>query len=173
MTLQVRNPEASKTNLRKLAPATYTWLYRNDREWLSQNSPALQVPVPSVVRIDWHERDQQVLTQVQNAVRSLLNADIPERISISRVGKTIGLLALLEKHLDQMPLTKAYLESVVETVEEFQMRRIKWAINLLDECGEEIMRWKVVRVAALREDCSQRVNAFLESELDKAYKKER
>jgi hypothetical protein len=72
-----------------------------------------------------------------------------------------------------MPLTQAYLESVVETVEEFQMRRIKWAIKQLDECGEEIMRWKVVRLAALREDCSQRVIAFLESELDKAYKKER
>ncbi|MEH2163985.1 MAG: hypothetical protein V7K38_23785 [Nostoc sp.] len=41
-----------------------------------------------------------------------------------------------------MPLTQAYLESAVETVEEFQMRRIKWAIKLLDKCGEEIMRWK-------------------------------
>jgi len=173
MALQVQNPEASKTTLRKLVPATYIWLYRNDREWLNQNSPTLQVAVPSVVRVDWHERDQQILAQVQDAVRSLLKADIPEKISISRVGKTIGLLALLEKHLDQMPLTKAYLESVVETVEEFQMRRIKWAIKLLDECGEEIMRWKVVRVAALREDCSQRVSAFLESELEKAYKKER
>ncbi|MBD2203534.1 TniQ family protein [Calothrix sp. FACHB-1219] len=171
--LQAQNPEASKTTLRKLAPATYTWLYRNDREWLNQNSPALQVAVPSVARVDWHERDQQILTQVQDRVRSLLNANEPERISISRVGKTIGLLALLEKHLDQMPLTQAYLESVVETVEEFQMRRIKWAIKLLDECGEEIMGWKVVRLAALREDCSEKVNTFLDSELDKALKKDR
>jgi hypothetical protein len=46
-------------------------------------------------------------------------------------------------------------------------------IKQLDECREEIMRWKVVRVAALRENCSQRASAFLESELDKAYKKER
>lgn len=167
MTLQAQNPEASKTPLRKLAPATYIWLYRNDKEWLNQNSPALQVAVPSVGRVNWQERDQQVLSQVQDGVRSLINADTPERISISRVGRTIGLLALLEKHLDQMPLTKAYLESVVETVEDFQMRRIKWAIKRLDECGEEIMRWKVIRVAALREDCSERVNAFLEIELDK------
>ncbi|MBD2048750.1 TniQ family protein [Coleofasciculus sp. FACHB-64] len=171
--LQAQNPEASKTTLRKLVPATYIWLYRNDREWLNQNSPALQVAVPSVVRVDWHKRDRQVLTQVQEGVRSLLNTDKPERISISRIGKTVGLLGLLEQHLDKMPLTKAYLESVVETVEAFQMRRIEWAIKQLDECGEEIMRWKIVRVAALRDDCSQRVNTFLESELDKAYKKER
>lgn len=124
------------------------------------------------MRVNWHERDRQILSQVQDAVRSLLVTNEPERISFSRVGKTIGLLGLLEKHLDQMPITKAYLESVVETVEEFQMRRIKWAIHKLDEYGEEIMRPKVVRVGALRENCSEIVNAFLESELDKAYKKE-
>ena len=98
-------------------------------------------------------------------MRSLLNADKPARITLSRIGKTIGLLALLEKHLDLMPLTKAYLKSVAESVEDFQIRRIKWAIKLLDECGEEIQRWKVIRVAGLRENVSERVKAVLESEL--------
>jgi hypothetical protein len=115
--------------------------------------------------IDWHERDKQILKKVKDAVRSLLNADKPARITLSRIGKTIGLLALLEKHLDLMPLTKAYLKSVAESVEDFQIRRIKWAIKLLDECGEEIQRWKVIRVAGLRENVSERVKAVLESEL--------
>lgn len=66
-----------------------------------------------------------------------------------------------------MPLTEVYLESVTETVEDFQIRRIKWAIQRLDDCGEEIQPWKVIRLAALRENCSQRVQAFLENELYK------
>jgi hypothetical protein len=94
-----------------------------------------------------------------------LNADKPQRISISRIGKTVGLLALLEKHLEQMPLTKAYLESVTESVEDFQIRRIKWAIKLLDDSPEEIQRWKVIRVAGLGENLSERVKGILECEL--------
>jgi hypothetical protein len=163
--LQTQYPEASKTNLRKLAPAIYAWLYRNDPNWLDQNSPQLQTPVPNVAKVDWQERDRQILAQVQDGVRSLLNADKPQRISISRIGKTVGLLALLEKHLEQMPLTKAYLESVTESVEDFQIRRIKWAIKLLDDSPEEIQRWKVIRVAGLRENLSERVKAILECEL--------
>ncbi len=165
MTLRQQHPEASKTTLRRFAPAVYTWLYTPDKDWLNQNSPALQKPVPSVAKVDWAERDRQVLDKVKDAVRSLQGEDKPARITISRVGKTIGKLALVEKHLDQMSLTKAYLESVTETVEDFQIRRIKWAIKQLDDCGEEILRWKVVRVAQLREDCSERVKAALSTEI--------
>jgi len=132
-------------------------LYRNDEEWLSQNSPTLQIPVPSVSKVDWAEKDKQVLEKVKDAVQSLLNEDKLARITISRVGKTIGSLALLEKHLEEMLLTKAYLKSVTESVEDFQICRIKWAIKQLDNCGEEIQHWKVVRVARLRKNCYERV----------------
>ena len=140
-------------------------MYRNDKEWLNQNSPALKVAVPSVAKVDWTDRDKQIIEKVKDAVRVILNEDKPARITISRVGKIIGLLALLEKHLDEIPLTKAYLKSVTESVEDFQIRRIKWAIKQLDNCGEETQRWKVVRIARLRENCSERVKAVLESEL--------
>jgi hypothetical protein len=97
-------------------------------------------------------------------VRSLLNTDKPVRITISRIGKTIGLLALLEKHLERMPLTKVYLKSVTETIEEFQIRRSKWAIKQLDDCGEEIVCWKVMKVAGFRESYVERINAVIENE---------
>lgn len=62
-----------------------------------------------------------------------------------------------------MPLTKAYFESVTETVEEFQIRRIKWAIKRLDDRGEEIMTWKVLRLAGLREKYTEQVDQILEN----------
>jgi hypothetical protein len=98
-------------------------------------------------------------------VLELLNTDPPVKISIRQVGQTIGVLALLEKHLDKMPLAEAYLKSVIESVEDFQIRRIKWAIKWLDNCGEDILVWKVTRVAGLREDCSKRVKDVLEREV--------
>ncbi|BAY32884.1 Tn7-like transposition protein D [Nostoc carneum NIES-2107] len=163
--LQYQYPEASKTALRRLAKGTYAWLYRHDKEWLHQNSPDFKVSVPSLGKVDWVKRDKQVLEEVKKAVLSLLSAEKPVRITIGRIGRTINLLALLEKHLSEMPLTKAYLDSVIETVEDFQIRRIQWAIQQLDNHGEEILAWKVIRVAGLGENCSEIVQAYLEKEL--------
>ncbi|GAB4525531.1 MAG: hypothetical protein Tsb0014_04980 [Pleurocapsa sp.] len=77
----------------------------------------------------------------------------------------MGLKALLEKHLGKLPRTRAYLESVKETVEDFQIRRIEWAVQELDRQGEEILEWKIMRLACLRENCSERVRKFLEQQL--------
>jgi hypothetical protein len=96
ITLQHQHPEVSKTNLRKLVPAIYIWLYRNDLERLNQNSPILQKPISSVAKVDWVGRDKQILEKAQEAVLELLNTDPPVKISIRQVGQTIGVLALLE-----------------------------------------------------------------------------
>ena len=165
LTLQLEHPEASKTILRQMAPATYARLYKHDRDWLNQNSPTLRVPVSSHHRVDWHERDKLVLAQVQDAVQLLLNAAKPIRLTIGRIGKTLDLKALLEQHLAQMLLTKAYLESVTESIEDYQIRRVRWAIEKLEQQGEEVKPWKVIRIAALGEDYSDNVKAALEDEL--------
>jgi len=165
LTLQLEHPEASKTTLRQMAPATYAWLYKNDTEWLNQNSPTLRVPVSANHRVDWQQRDKLVLAQVQDVVQLLVNAQKPIKLTIGRIGKTLDLQALLEQHLAQMPLTKAYLESVTESIEDYQIRRIKWASAKLEEQGEEVKPWKVIRIAGLREDYSQKVKAALEDEL--------
>ena len=88
----------------------------------------------------------------------------PVRITVGKIGTTIGCKALLEKHLDKLPQTKAYLESVTETVEDFQIRRIKWAIRELDLRGEEIKYWKVLRLAGLGGDLNPRVRKYLEKQ---------
>lgn len=163
--LQSRNPELSKTEIRKLAPDVYAWLYRRDRTWLDKNSPKLKQPKASVNRVDWNHRDKEILIQVQSAVKELLQKDKPVRITISRIGASLGLKALLEKHLRKLPRTKAYLESVTETVEDFQIRRIEWAVEELENRGEEIKEWKILRLARLRESLSDKVRIKLEKEL--------
>ncbi len=84
---------------------------------------------------------------------------------VSRVAKAIGQLTLIEQHLDQMPLTQAYLNSVTESVEAYQIRRVRWAAEWLDWRGEEVLRWKVVRMAGLRPDYSEKVERAIEHEV--------
>jgi hypothetical protein len=163
--LQLRHIGASKTQLRQIAPKTYAWLYRNDRNWLHHNSPSLQKPVATDNRVNWQQRDQQVRSQAQAAVEELLARPKPVRITVSKIGKMIGHSSLIEQCLGQMPLTKAYLDSVVETVEDFQVRRVRWAAKQLDERGTAVEAWKIVRLAGLGATYSEVVCKAIEQEV--------
>jgi len=167
-TLREQHIQASKTALRRCAPATYSWLYRYDLAWLTQHSPPVQKPVYVNNRVDWQARDEQILVQVQEAVKGLLAVEKPLRITVSRVAKAIGQLTLIEQHLDQMPMTKDYLGSVIESIEDYQIRRVRWAVKLLNGRGEEVILWKVVRLAGLRPNAVEVIRAALEHEVYRA-----
>jgi hypothetical protein len=90
---------------------------------------------------------------VEKAVHELLGIPgKPVPINVSRIGKHIGKLALLERHLDKMPRTKKLLDQVVKTNEEYQTRRIDWAVKELEAEGIELKWWRVVRKAGIRDD---------------------
>lgn len=150
-------PDKSKTELRQLNKAVYAWLYRNDKEWLKFNSPEPIYKYRNVC-VDWDKRDKEILDKVKVVVEEMLNStEKPERISLSLVGSKLGIRGLLEKHLDKLPLTKQYIDSVKESRRDFQLRRIRWAIRELEQEGEEVKLWKVLRKAGIRKEFCQEV----------------
>lgn len=161
LNLQKDYPNETKTTLRNLSPAVYAWLYRNDKDWLNKNSPALQKPISTNNRVNWSERDQEIKSQVETAVTQLLNREVPDRITISKIGRMTGLKATLEQKLEKLPLTKAYLSEVIESVEVFQNRRINWAIKEIHKRGEEVKTWKVMRLAGMKEQEFERVEKIV------------
>lgn len=164
--LKYEHPEALKTELREMNKATYAWLYRHDREWLNKNSPFRKLTGVQYSRINWVSRDRDVLAKVKQVVNEILNArSKPERITCRRLGKKIGLLALLEKHLDKMPKTKEYLEKVVESTEKYAIRRISWCANEMNKKGEELRGWKLARLAGLRPGYSVKVQHAINREI--------
>lgn len=79
-------------------------LKMRDRNWLNENSPKLKKPKSSINKIDWNARDLEILAQAKSAVGNLLNQNKPLRITVGRIGAALGLKALLEKHLDKLPI---------------------------------------------------------------------
>jgi hypothetical protein len=151
--LRKQYPEMGKTQLRQIDNALFAWLYRNDREWLNQNSPLKKTTNIINSRVDWDQRDNEILIQVKEVVAKMLNSDgKPERITISLIGSKLGIRGLLEKHLDKLPKTKAYLDSVKETNHDFRLRRIHWAVKELEKEGEELQMWRIMRKADIREE---------------------
>jgi len=149
--LRKQHPEMGKTQLRQVDKALFAWLYRNDREWLNQNSPDKKVSNTVNRRVDWNQRDNEILSQIKGIVDKMLNSDgKPERITISLIGSKLGIRGLLEKHLDKLPKTKTYLDSVKENNHDFRLRRIRWAVKELEKEGEELQLWKIMRKAGIR-----------------------
>ncbi|MED3349013.1 TnsD family transposase [Bacillus thuringiensis] len=142
-------PLLSKTELRKKNSALYMRLYRKDKEWLSLNSPIKSEVKKIRERINWKIRDNEILNVVEKAVNFLLSKEKLTRISIASIGREIKKKALLEKHLDKLPKTRAYISQVIESIHDFQIRRFKWAIQECRKSGEELIGWKVLRKAGL------------------------
>ncbi|MEG0774396.1 TnsD family Tn7-like transposition protein [Clostridium sp.] len=138
----------SKSFMKDLDCATYTWLSRYDRKWLDENSP-LKRTYGYSKRINWEKRDEELLKKVTEVIKSMYNStEKPERITIGAVGRKIGKAYLLQKYTDIMPKTKAYLNEQVETVEDFQERRINWVRENLVKNGES--EWIIRRKAGVR-----------------------
>ena len=166
LSLIEQNPSMSKTQLRQLAKASFIWLYRHDGLWLKDNSPSICYERSDYKKIDWEKRDEGTLEKAKNAVKELLVLkEKPQRITISGIGKRIGLLSLLEKHIDKMPKTKVFIESVVENDVDYRKRRVIWAIHILHASGEELQEWKILRKAGIRTEYYEEVKATVKKEI--------
>lgn len=149
--LQQDNPNLTKTELRRLKPSTYIYLYRHEKEWLTHNSPILQKRKIENKRVNWQERDQEILIKIQEATDALQNKrGEMKKITVKSLGDSIGERALLEQHLDKMPKTKAFISKVCESDREFRLRRVRNVIDEMKGTGELIKTWKVLRKACIK-----------------------
>lgn len=157
-------PNLSKTELRHLIPSTYIFLYRHDREWLDENSPKPQKIKAENKRVNWQERDEGILQRIQIATEQIKNmSGKMKRITLKSLSDAIGERALLEQHLDKMPATKAFIEEVHESEREFRLRRIKRVIQEMNEEGEIIKEWKVLRKANIKSKFAKEVSDFIQA----------
>ncbi|MDR7867743.1 MAG: TnsD family transposase [Sporomusaceae bacterium] len=156
------NPDKCRTELRNIIPGVYIWLYRHDRFWLSTNlPPAIRGRGPIQSRINWDERDGRICIEVRSAAKLIKNKEPLVRVTISSLGKEAGCLSLLHKHLAKLPRTREVLETVAETIEEFQDRRIMFVIEQMIENRIKPVVWKIMRAAGRRKGAEGRVNKIL------------
>ena len=148
-----QNPGKSRNELRKLVYAIYAWLYRNDQKWLITNLPEqLKREKYDSKRVDWNKRDEYLVHQVFKAEKKIRESEQFEttRLSISSIGKEIGELMVLQKHLDKLPATWEALKTVVETKEQFRIRRAKTAVSQIIERGDSLQPWRIAKEAGIR-----------------------
>ncbi|KMM36354.1 TnsD family Tn7-like transposition protein [Guptibacillus hwajinpoensis] len=163
--LQLEFADYSKTQLRSLRPDTFIWLYRNDENWLKDNSPKKVRKAPSNKRVDWELRDKEILHQAQYLIKNWDKSNQkPTRRTITSIARLLNKTTMLSTYEDKLPLTMSYLHKEVETLEDFQIKRVQWVIKELKKNNEEVREWKVYRKAGLRKSVAKRVqNAISEA----------
>ena len=56
---------------------------------------------------------------------------------------------LLQRYLDELPLSKFFIKENAESIEQFQRRRIKWATKELENEDRVYSKWDILRKAGL------------------------
>lgn len=114
------------------------------------------------MRVDWEKRDLQLSWEVEEACKKLTDNQRtkPIRITIASVEKHIGKLSLLEKHKNRLPVTMKILAEHLESVDQYQIRRIQWAAEQMHN-EFPIKRWKLIKLAGIRSGYSNEVSDAL------------
>ncbi|MGF7060512.1 TnsD family Tn7-like transposition protein [Brassicibacter mesophilus] len=167
-------PNYSRTQIRELCKKEYSYLYKHDGNWLFKNLPQgidrKNIDYKSNKRVDWEKRDVEVLESIKQQYKGLLLREKPVRVTKGNLCKGVGILPIVEKQLDKLPGTKEYLDSILESVEEFQLRRSKLIIEKKVEAKERLRLWEVQRLAGIKTEDFSKIRTNLEEYIDRGYK---
>jgi hypothetical protein len=111
------NPSISLTHLRKTYASGYLWLYKNDFQWLSKNSPIRiiskqkqnTIPKP---RINWDKRDEECLLALKKV--DLSDMESWERMKPKAMLRRLPALSFTPR-LDQLPKCRAWVDEKLQT----------------------------------------------------------
>lgn len=121
-----KHPGFTRTELRRANTSGYMWLYRNERDWLLSVLPNSKTIIRTKRRIDWEERDREYsFLLIKEAINILIEEPLI-RVTKTKLAKTLDLQSRFEKYLDKLPVCKTILDDVTETIEDFQIRRIRF-----------------------------------------------
>lgn len=161
----------SRTELRKNAPRLCNWLYQNDNEWFTSNLPPLKREYIQKSFVDWGKRDDEYLLLI---IREAINLSIEVplvRVTKTKIYQRLDVQARFENNLDKLPKCKNLLQGIIETVEEFQVRRIRFFGKQFREKNIDYSISTIKRAAGIKETSNQLIRNVILEELKKGVDK--
>ncbi|WP_179867346.1 TnsD family Tn7-like transposition protein [Terribacillus saccharophilus] len=142
------NPGANRTELKKKGKGLHTWICKYDWEWYDKVTPRIQPKKKRKSTVDWEERDKECLRLAKEAVESILHAKgKPTRVTSANIRRTLGVGPWYRN--EKLIYTQKYIREVEESIEDFRMRKIRWAIEDRVKQGKDLSVYKVQLHAGL------------------------
>lgn len=148
------NPGCTRNEIRVKLNKYYMKLYKHQKDLLYSVLPE-KLPKYSngTLKVDWGARDIELLEKAKMAYSRLLFCAEPIRISATRLIKEIG-YSSYHFYCGKLPKTKQYIESVSESVKEYQLRRVDYVCEELYRIKGRFEKWEVIRLAGLKNTVS-------------------
>ncbi|MFD1780816.1 TnsD family Tn7-like transposition protein [Fredinandcohnia salidurans] len=155
----LKDAKANNIPVRQLNSKDYMWLYRHDKDWLEKNITQSKKNKKTYSIVDWEKRDDVVLCGVKMAFKLLQNEKRPKRITVSELSRNMeeDIAGYLHTCLNKLTKTNKYLKGIIETTEQFQIRRLVWAAKQLQREGFKVQGWKLLKEAGLNKPLNENV----------------
>jgi hypothetical protein len=138
--LREENPDKGANELRMMDINLQDYLLKNDRQWIYNHYPTKKKRTTGGAVVDWNSKDEEVIQKVKIAVDDIKNAiGRPKKITITLIGKKIGLSQFLYSNINRLPKTEEYIENAIDTNKSYQIRKVKWAVQELMNEGEGVI----------------------------------
>lgn len=109
-----RFPDLSSADWRRLQPAAYAWLYRNDRQWLQDSIRNRSQPVKfATLRRNWKARDAALSLAVRVQALNWHQSKPAKRLTLGHLCSLIPGLKPKMGDLDKLPLTRMAIQETV------------------------------------------------------------
>lgn len=96
--------------LRARCSASYAWLYRNDRAWLSTQVERIPKAIGKRRVVDWDLRDDDLCRKVSEAVLALYGTDQGVCLGASQLFALVPILPSALQKAERYPKTRSYLD---------------------------------------------------------------
>ena len=151
-----RSAFSSSGNLKCHEKPGYMWLYRHDREWLTQYVAAHPFIRLREALIDWEGRDSALAQELLIAKNQLLSAEgKPQKITRAALCRLVDNDHYFLKVPHHFPLSIALMDELLESTHDHQVRKIKWAVKtyaLNERCAMSVVyRFAGIRVSKVSE----------------------
>lgn len=136
------NPGSNRSQLKEKGKGLHTWITKYDWDWYDKVTPKGRLGKGKAETKDWNKRDEECLKLAKEAVEAILQrGGKPIRITPTSIRKTLGFGTWF--HNEKLIRTQRYLKQVREEIDEFRIRKIRWAINEMKSSGKSITPYKV------------------------------
>lgn len=136
LSLLEANPSTSRRQLMTISSFLYLWLRKNDSEWLEDHLPPVRKGDRKTELKDWKSIDIELAAAIGATAKRIREMPgCPARVSMAAIAKEVSHKPWLEQHLNKLPLTSKALKDCLESVEEFLLRRVRWAEEWYYERG--------------------------------------
>lgn len=102
-------PNEGVKALRARCTASYAWLYRNDRAWLSTQVARIPKAIGKRRVVDWDQRDDDLCRKVSEAVFTRYGTDQGLRLETSQLYLLVPTLPSALQKAQRYPKTRSYL----------------------------------------------------------------